>query len=85
MLAAVSGETPEKHPSNGKSRKTPVPRINGEHITQLSEKIESRVVITLSQEFSRTEARILSALSKLNEILVNPRKRTLSRTVPETF
>ena len=85
MLAAVSRETQEKYPSNGQSRTTPVLRINGEHITQLSEKIEGRVAKTLSQEFSKTEARYLSSLSKLNESLLNPRIRTLSGTVPVTF
>ena len=35
----------------------------------------------LSQEFSRTESRILGALSKLDEFLLNPQTRTLSGTV----
>ena len=36
----------------------------------------------LSQEFSRTESRILGALSKFDEFLLNPRVRTCSGTVP---
>ena len=84
-LAAVTRETQEEHPRNGQSRNTSVPRINEEYITQLSEEIEGRVSKKLSQEFSRTESRILGALSKLDEFLLNQQIRTHSGTVPETF
>ena len=84
-LAAVTRETQEEHPRNGQSRNTSVPRINEEHVTQLSEQIEGRVSKKLSQEFRRTESRILGALSKLNEFLLNPQIRTHSGTVPGTF
>ena len=84
-LAAVTRETREKHPRNGQSRNTPVPRINEEYITQVSEEIEGRVTKKLSQEFSRTESRILGALSKLDDFLLNQQIRTHSGTVPETF
>ena len=84
-LAAVTRETQEKHPRNGQSRNTSVPRINQEYITQLSEEIESRVSKKLSQEFSRTESRILGALAKLDEFLLNQHIQTHSGTVPETF
>ena len=84
-LAAVTGETQEEHPRNGQSRNTSFPRINEEYITQLSEEIEGRVSKKLSQEFSRTESRILGALSKLDEFLLNPQIMTHSRTVPRTF
>ena len=84
-LAAVTRETLEEHPRNGQSRNTSVPRINEEYITQLSEEIEGRVTKKLSQEFSRTESRILGALSKLDEFLLNQQIRTHSGTVPETF
>ena len=84
-LAAVTRETQEEHPRNGQSRNTSVPRINEEFITQVSEEIESRVTRKLSLEFSRTESRILGALSKLDEFLLNQLIRTHSGTVPETF
>ena len=84
-LAAVTRETQEENPRNGQSRNTSVPRINEEYITQLSEQIEGRVTKKLSQEFSRTESRILGALSKLDEFLLNPQIRTHSGTVPGTF
>ena len=84
-LAAVTRETQEEDPRNGKSRNTSVPGSNEEDITQISEKIEGRVTKKLSQEFSRIESLILGALSKLDEFLLNPQIRTHSGTVPGTF
>ena len=84
-LADVTRKTQEEHPRNGQSRHTSVPRTNEEYITQVSEEIEGRVCKKLSQEFSRTESRILCALSKLDEFLLNPQIRTHSGTVPGTF
>ena len=84
-LAAVTRETQEKHHRNGQSRNTSVPRINEEYITQVFEEIEGRVSEKLSQEFSRTESRILGALSKLDEFLLNQQITTHSETVPGTF
>ena len=84
-LAAVTRETQEENPRNGQSRNTSVPRINEEYITQVSEQIEGRVTKKLSQEFSRTESRILGALSKLDEFLLNQQIRRHSETVPGTF
>ena len=83
-LAAVTRETKEKHPRNGQSRYTSIRRINEEYITLVPEEIEGRDQ-KLSQEFSRTESRILDALSKLDEFLLNPQIRTHSGTVPGTF
>ena len=84
-LAAVTRETQEEHSRNGQSRNTPVPRINEEYITRVSEEIEGRVTKKLSQEFSRTESRILGALSKLDEFLLNQQIHTHSETVSGTF
>ena len=84
-LAAVTRETQEENPRNGLSRNTSVPRINEEYITQVSEQIEGRVTKKLSQEFSRTASRILGALSKLDEFLLNQQIMTHSGTVPGTF
>ena len=84
-LAAFTRETQKEHPKNGQSRNTSVPRINEKYITQLSEEIEGRVSKKLSQEFSRTESRILGALSKSDEFLLNPQIRTHSETVSGTF
>ena len=84
-LAAVTRETQEENPRNGQSRNTSVTRINEECITQVSKEIEGRVTEKLSQDFSRTESRILGALSKLDEFLLNQQITTHSGTVPGTF
>ena len=84
-LAAVTRETQEEHPRNGQSRNTSVSRINEEYITQFFEEIEGRVTKKLSQDFSQTEFRNSGALSKLDEILLNPQIRTHPGTVPGTF
>ena len=84
-LAAVTREIQEEHPRNGQSRNTSVPGINEEYITQISEEIEGKVTKKLSQEYSRTEFRILGTLSKLDEFLLNQQIRMHSGTVPEKF
>ena len=84
-LAAATRETQEEHPRNGQSPNTSVPRINEEYVTQVSEEFAGRVSKKLSQEFSRTESRILGALSKLDEFLSNQQIHTHSETVPGTF
>ena len=82
-LAAVTREIQKGNPRNGQSRNTSVPRNNEEYITQLE--IEGRDTRKLSQEFNRTEFRILGALSRLEEFLLNQQVRTHSGTVPQTF
>ena len=84
-LAAVTRETQEENPRNGQSRNTSVPRINEEYFAQVSEEIEGRVTKKLSQEYSRTESRILGALTKLDEFLSNQQIHTHFETVPGTF
>ena len=84
-LAAVTREIQEENPRNGQSRNTSVPKINKEYITQVFEEVEGRVTRKLSQQFSRTESRILGALSKLDKFFLNPQIRTHSGTVPGTF
>ena len=83
-MAAASKKTIEEHPRNGHLGNTFVLRNNKEYITQVSEKIEDRVKINLSQQLSRTESCILGVLPKLDEFLLNPQIRTLSGTVPGT-
>ena len=55
-----------------------------EYNSQVSEEIEGRVTEKLSKEFSRTESRILGALSKIDEFLLYPQVRTCSAAVPGT-
>ena len=80
-LAAVSRETPEG--SRGSRAQTVLdPELTQDYISQVSEEIEGRVTKKLSKEFSKTESRILGALSKLDELLLNPQVGTCSVAVP---
>ena len=82
-LAAVSRETPESTRS-GRAPNVLDPELTQEYISQVSEEIEGRLTKKLSKEFSRTESRILGALSKLDEFLLNPQVRTCSVVAPGT-
>ena len=82
-LAAVSRETPEST-RNGRTQNILDLELAQDYISQVSEEIEGRVTKKLSKEFSRTESRILGALSKLDEFLLNPQGRTCSVAVPGT-
>ena len=59
------------------------PRSQEDYITQVSEEIEGRVTKKLSMEFSRTEKRILGALARLDDFLMNPLLPGRSGTTPE--
>ena len=81
-LAAVSRETPEgSRSSRGQNVLDPETQ---DFISQVSEEIEGRVTKKLSKEFSKTESRILGALSKLDEFLLNPQVRICSVAVQGT-
>ena len=82
-LAAVSWETPEGSRSS-RAQDVLDPDLTQDYISQVSEEIEGRVTTKLSEEFSETESRILGALSKLDELLLNPQVRTGSVAVPGT-
>ena len=82
-LEAVLRETPE-NTRDTQSQNTIDPEMNQEYISQFSEEIEGRVTRKLSKECSRAESRILGALSKPDEFLLNPQVRTCSVAVPGT-
>ena len=79
-LAAVSRETPEGSRSS-RGQTVLDPELTQDYISQISEEIEGRVTKKLFKEFSKTESRILGALSKLDEFLLNPQVRTCSVAV----
>ena len=79
-LAALNKENCEENPTSNLAQNSNVPRSQEDYITQVSEEIEGRVTRKLSQEFSRTENRILGALSRLDNFCMNP----LIRAAPET-
>ena len=76
-LAAVSRETPDDSRSS-RGRNVLDPELTQDYICQVSEEIEGRGTKKLSKEFNKTESRILGALSKLDEFLLNPQVRTCS-------
>ena len=83
-LAALNKENCEEDPRSNLASISNVPRSQEDYITQVSEKIEGRVTKNLSQEFSRTENRILGALARLDDFLMNPLLQGHSGTTPET-
>ena len=82
-LAAFSRETHEGTRSR-RAQNVLDPELTQDFIFQVSEEIEGRVAKKLSEEFSKTESRILVALSTLDEFLLNPQVRTCSVAVPKT-
>ena len=83
-LAALNKENCEELPRSNLAQNSNVPKSQDDYITQVSEKIEGRVTKRLSQEFSRTENRILGALARLDDFLMNPLIQGHSGTAPET-
>ena len=83
-LAALNKENCEEHSSKNLAQNSNVPGSQEDYITQVSEEIEGRVTKKLSQEFIRTENRILGALARLDDFLMNPLLQSHSRTTPET-
>ena len=83
-LAALNKENCEEHPRSNLTQNSAAPRSQEDYITQVSEEIEGRVTKKLSQEFSRTENRILGALAKLDGFLMNLLLQGHSGNTPET-
>ena len=80
-LTAVSRQKAE-NTRNTQSQNPLDPGMAQVYISEVSEEIEGKVTKKLSKEFSRTESRVLGALSKLDEFLLNPQVRTCSVAVP---
>ena len=83
-LAPLNKENCEEHPRSNLAQNSNVPRSQEDYITQVSEEIEGRVTKKLSRELSRTENRILGALVRLDDFLMNPLFQGHSGTTPET-
>ena len=82
-LAAVSRDSPEST-RNSRGQNTLDPDLTQDYISQIPDEIDGRVTEKLPEEFSRTESRILGALSKLDEFFLNAQVRTCSVAVPGT-
>ena len=83
-LAALNKKNCEEHPRSNLAQNSNVPRSQEDYVTQVSEDIEGMVTKKLSQEFSRKENRILVALARLDDFLMNPLLKGHSGTTPET-
>ena len=83
-LAALNNENCEERPRRKLAQNSNGPRSQEDYISQVFEEIEGRVTKKLSQEFSRTQNRILGALARLDEFLMNPLIQSHSGTAPET-
>ena len=83
-LAALNKENCEEHHRSNLAQNSNVPRSQEDYITQVSEEIEGRVTERLSKELSRTENRILGALARLDDFLMNPLIQDYSGNAPET-
>ena len=70
-FAALNEDNCEEHPTSNLAKNSNVPRSQGDYAAQPFEGI--KVTRKLSQEFSRTENRILGALFRLDDFLMNPR------------
>ena len=82
-LAALKKENCEENPRSNMAQNSGAPRSQEDYITQVSEEIAGRVTKRLSKEFSRTENRILGALARLDDFLMNPLLPGHSGTTPE--
>ena len=82
-LAALIRENCEEHPKSNSAQNSNVPRSQEDFITQVSEEIERRVSDKLSRKFTETENRILGALPRLDDLLMNSLLQGHSGTTPE--
>ena len=82
-LAALNKENCEEHPRSNLAQNSSAPRSQEDYITQFSEEIEGRVTKRLSKEFSKTENRILGAVARFDDFLINPLLPGHSGTTPE--
>ena len=83
MLAAINKENCEDYPRSNLARNSIVLRSQEDYITQVSEETGVKVTKKLSKGFSRTENRILGALARLDDFLMNLLIQGQSRTTPE--
>ena len=77
-LAALNKENCEKHPRSNLAQNSSAPRS-----PEVSVEIEGRVTKRLSKEFSKTKNRILGALARLDDFLMNPLLPGQSGTTPK--
>ena len=84
-LVALNKENCEEHPRSNLILNSNLATSQEDYITQVfgEMEIEGRVRNKLSQEFSRTQSRILGALSRLDDFVMNRLSQGHSGTAPE--
>ena len=75
----------QEYPRNSQLQNTSALWITEAFIAQVFGEIEGGITKKLFQDVSRTESRILGALSKFNDFLLNLEVRTISGIVPGTL
>ena len=83
-FGALTKKNCEEHPKSNLAQNSNAPRSQEDYITQVSKEIEGRVTKKLSQDFSRTESRMLGAPSRLDDFLLNPLIQGHPGTAPDT-
>ena len=83
-LAALNKENCEEHLGSTLAQNSNVPRSQKNYITQFCKEIEGRVTRKFSQEISKTKNRILGALSRLDDFLLNPLNQGHSGSTQDT-
>ena len=82
-LATLNKENCEKHPRSNLAQNSNVPSSQEGYITEVLQEIKGRFTKKLSQEFSRTENRILGSLARLDGFFMNQLIQGHSRYVPK--
>ena len=82
-MATLNKENCEEHLRSNLAQNSSFRRSQEDYITQVSEEIGGKVTKRSSKEFSRTESRILGALARLDDFLINPLLQGHSGTTPE--
>ena len=83
-LAALNRENCEENPRNNLAQNTSVAKSQEDFVSPVSAEMEGRITKKLSKKFSTTENRILDALSRVDEFLLNPLVQGHSGSVLET-
>ena len=83
-LAALNKGNCEEHPKSNLAQNSNAFRSQDDHINEIFEETEGRVTKKFSQGFSRTENRIVGALARLDDFLMNPLIQGRSGAAPET-
>ena len=82
-LAALKKVKCDELAGSNLAQNSNVPRSQEDYITQVSGKLEKRVIKRLSKEFSRTGYHILGALARPHDFLMNPLLQGRSEATPE--